>query len=68
MKTELVDVNETRKNMHVEIPSDVVDAEIDRHVRDYSRKARLPGFRPGKAPARVVRQRTISSHAPSRTR
>ena len=57
MKTELVDVNETRRNMHVEISSDVVDAEIDRHVRDYSRKARLPGFRPGKAPARVVRHR-----------
>jgi trigger factor len=57
MKTEFVDVNETRRNMHVEIPSDVVDAEIDRYVRDYSRKARLPGFRPGKAPARVVRHR-----------
>jgi trigger factor len=57
MKTEFVDVNETRKNVRVEIPSDVVDAEIDRHARDYSRKARLPGFRPGKAPARVVKQR-----------
>jgi trigger factor len=26
-------------------------------VHDYSRKARLPGFRPGKAPARVIKQR-----------
>src|SRR4051794_33544667 len=57
MKAELVDVNETRKNLSVEIPSDVVDAEIERIARDYSRKARIPGFRPGKVPARVVRQR-----------
>jgi trigger factor len=57
MKIELVDVNETRKNLRVEIPPDVVDAEIDRVARDYSRKARIPGFRPGKAPARVIKQR-----------
>jgi trigger factor len=57
MKTEFVDVNETRKNVRVEIPTDVVDAEIDRIARDYSRKARVPGFRPGKAPARVIKQR-----------
>jgi trigger factor len=35
----------------------VVDAEIDRIARDYSKKARIPGFRPGKAPARVIKQR-----------
>src|SRR6058998_929942 len=57
MKTELVDVNETRKNLRVEIPHDVVNAEIDRIAADYSRKVRVPGFRPGKAPARVIKQR-----------
>lgn len=57
MKTEFVDVNETRKNVRVEIPTDVVDAEIDRIATEYSRKARVPGFRPGKAPARVIKQR-----------
>src|SRR3989442_4298804 len=57
MKTEIVDVNETRKNLRVEIPHDVVTTEIDRIARDYSRKARVPGFRPGKAPARVIKQR-----------
>jgi trigger factor len=57
MKTEFVDVNETRKNLRVEIPTDIVNAEIDRIARDYSRKARIPGFRPGKAPARVIKQR-----------
>lgn len=57
MKTEFVDVNATRRNVRVEIPSDVVTAEIDRVATDYSRKARVPGFRPGKAPARVIKQR-----------
>jgi trigger factor len=57
MKTELVDINETRKNLRIEISQDVVDAEIERIARDYSRKARIPGFRPGKAPARVIKQR-----------
>jgi trigger factor len=57
MKTDLVDVSETRKSLSIEIPSDVVDAEINRVARDYSRKARIPGFRPGKAPARVIKAR-----------
>src|SRR5262245_66195487 len=57
MKTEFADINETRKSVKVEIPQDVVDAEIDRLARDYSKKARIPGFRPGKAPARVIKQR-----------
>jgi trigger factor len=57
MKTEFIDVSDTRKNLVVEIPSTVVDAEIDKVSRDYSRAARVPGFRPGKVPAKVVRQR-----------
>jgi trigger factor len=57
MKTEFIDVNETRKNLVVEIPSTTVDAEIDRIARDYGKAARIPGFRPGKVPAKVVRQR-----------
>src|SRR5512145_186771 len=57
MKTEFVDLSDTRKNLVVEIPSAVVDAEIDKISRDYSKAARIPGFRPGKVPTKVVRQR-----------
>lgn len=57
MKSDLVDVNDTRKTLSVEIPSEVVNARIEHVAKDYSRKARLPGFRPGKVPARVIKQR-----------
>ena len=57
MKTEFVDVSETLKRLVVEIPSAVVDAEIERVTRTYSRAARIPGFRPGKVPVKLVKQR-----------
>jgi trigger factor len=57
VKTEFIDVSDTKKSLVVEIPSTVVDAEIDKVARDYSRAARIPGFRPGKVPPKVVRQR-----------
>jgi trigger factor len=57
MKTEFTDVSDTRKHLSVEVPPDIVDAEIERITKHYSRSARVPGFRPGKVPAKVVRQR-----------
>ena len=57
MKTEFTDVSETRKTLAIEIPVDVVDAEITRVARGYTKQARLPGFRPGKAPQTLIKQR-----------
>lgn len=57
MKTDLTDVNDTRKTLRVEIPREIVDREIERVARDISRRAKIPGFRPGKTPTRVVKQR-----------
>ena len=57
MKTEFTEVSDTRKHLTFEIPPEVVDAEIARVAKGYSRSARVPGFRPGKVPASVVRQR-----------
>jgi trigger factor len=57
MKIDFIDVNDTRKNLVVEIPSTTVDAEFDKIARDYGKAARIPGFRPGKVPSKVVRQR-----------
>jgi len=57
MKSDLVDVSETRKNLVIEIPSEAVDEAIERVTRDYGRAARIPGFRPGKVPVQVVKRR-----------
>ena len=56
-ETEFTDVTETRKTLTVEIPSDIVDAEIARITKGYTKQAKIPGFRPGKVPASVVKQR-----------
>ena len=57
MKTEFADLSETKKSVAVEVPSDVVDAQIDRIARSYSRQARIPGFRQGKVPPTLIKKR-----------
>jgi trigger factor len=57
MKTEFTDINETQKTLTIEIPSDIVDAEINRIAKGYTKQAKIPGFRPGKVPATIIKQR-----------
>ena len=44
-----------KKELQIEIPVDVVRREADTVTAQYARKARIPGFRPGHAPASLVR-------------
>src|SRR5215212_723120 len=57
MKTDFQDVSETQKKITIEIPSDIVDAEINRVAKGYSKQARIPGFRPGKVPSTIIKRR-----------
>jgi len=57
MKTEFTDVSATQKTIAIEIPVDVVDAEINRVAKGYTKQARIPGFRPGKVPATLIKKR-----------
>ncbi|MBX3739821.1 MAG: trigger factor [Akkermansiaceae bacterium] len=43
--------------LRVEIPSEKVSGKREQIVRGYASQARLPGFRPGKAPRAVVEKR-----------
>jgi trigger factor len=45
------------KSLHVTVPVDRVRQAEDRALQYYTKRAKLPGFRPGKAPVGVVRKR-----------
>ena len=45
------------RRLRVEIPEERVRSEIDKRLGDLARNVRIPGFRPGKAPAKVVARR-----------
>ena len=57
MKTEVVDVSATRKELKIEIDASDVRAELERVTERYAGAVSVPGFRKGRAPAAVVRQR-----------
>ncbi len=57
MKIELTEVTETQKHLLFEVPPDAVASEIQKVAQGYSRSARVPGFRQGKVPMTVVKQR-----------
>ena len=51
------ETNPCQRELTVEIPADVVKAETENLVGRYQKLARIPGFRKGKVPASIVRQR-----------
>ena len=57
MKAALTDISPVKKSLDIEIPQEVVDGEVTSIARQFRRRARVPGFRPGKAPLGVVKNR-----------
>ena len=57
MKAEVVNISAVKKRLEIEIPEDVVSAEVTIIAREFGKRARVPGFRPGKAPLGVVKNR-----------
>ena len=45
------------RRLTVGVPADRVDSAVDKRLQDAARSARLPGFRPGKVPFKVMKQR-----------
>jgi trigger factor len=46
-----------RRELDLEIPADEVSKAIERVAKEIARVARVPGFRPGKAPLSLIRRR-----------
>lgn len=51
------DLSPVQKTVEVEIPAALLSSEANRVTSEFGRQAKVPGFRPGKVPASVVRNR-----------
>ena len=49
--------NPCQRELTIEVPADVVKTETDQLIQRYAKVARIPGFRQGKVPASIIRQR-----------
>jgi trigger factor len=57
LTVEIVEVNSCKRSLAVEVSADELDNEVAQVARDYARSIKVPGFRPGKVPLNIVRQR-----------
>src|SRR5579864_6678426 len=46
-----------RRELELEIPAEIVQKTVEKVAREFAKVARVPGFRPGKAPVRLIRRR-----------
>ncbi len=46
-----------KHTLDISVPIQEVDADTERVIADIQKKVKLPGFRPGKVPADIIRQR-----------
>ncbi|MDT7805484.1 MAG: trigger factor [Actinomycetota bacterium] len=57
MKSTVEQLSPTRVKINVEVPFAELKPNFDRAYRKIAQQVRIPGFRPGKAPARVLESR-----------
>ncbi len=45
------------RKITISVPSEKITTEVNKRLKDVAKKARIPGFRPGKAPQSVIKKR-----------
>ncbi|MBW0106036.1 trigger factor [Pseudonocardia sp. KRD291] len=57
MKSTVEHLSPTRVRINVEVPFDELKPDFDRAYKSIAKQVKIPGFRPGKAPARILEAR-----------
>ena len=57
MKTDVEELTPTRVKLTIEVPFEELKSSLDKAYREVARQVRVPGFRPGHVPPRVIDQR-----------
>ncbi len=57
VKTDVEELSPTRVKLTIEVPFAELKPNLDQAYREVARQVRIPGFRPGRVPPRVIDQR-----------
>ena len=57
MKTDVEELSPTRVKLTIEVPFDELRPSLDKAYREVAKQVRVPGFRPGRVPPRIIDQR-----------
>jgi trigger factor len=57
VKTDVEELSPTRVRLTIEVPFSELKPNLDQAYREVARQVRVPGFRPGRIPPRVIDQR-----------
>ena len=57
MQVSVENIGDLERRMTVQVPTDEIDSQITDRLNQLRREVRLKGFRPGKVPLNVIRQR-----------
>jgi trigger factor len=57
VKTDVEELSPTRVKMTIEVPFEELKPSLDKAYREVGRQVRIPGFRPGHVPPRIIDQR-----------
>ncbi len=57
MKTDVEELSPTRVKLTIEVPFSELKSSLDKAYREVGKQVRIPGFRPGHVPPRVIDQR-----------
>ena len=54
MELQVEELDEVKRKLRIKIPEDVVSRRVDQAYRTLNRQVRMPGFRPGKIPRKIL--------------
>ncbi|HEY3957007.1 MAG TPA: trigger factor [Streptosporangiaceae bacterium] len=57
MKTDVEELGPTRVKLTIEVPFEELKPSLDKAYREVAKQVRVPGFRPGRVPPRIIDQR-----------
>lgn len=57
MTTAVEDISNTKKRLKIEIPADIIEKEYKESLDKVRQRAKIPGFRPGKAPVNLIEKK-----------